>query len=93
MIELYDTFNTTGCPDELIFVDFSDQPITSKSYNFLNDDNDDGNNIPGTPVDDALPYTKGVEYAVMTNDEDINDEIIIIDEDDSLASNIYPLQN
>ena len=54
MIELYDTFNTKGCPDELIFGDFNDQPISSDYYNFLNDDNDDGNIIPGTPIGDAL---------------------------------------
>ena len=55
VIEKYDTFNTRRCPDELIFGDFNDQPIPSHYYNFLKDDNDDGNNVPGTPVEDSLP--------------------------------------
>ena len=54
MVENYDTFNTKEFPDELIFGDFNYQPIPSNCYNFLNDDDDDGNNIPGTPVYDAL---------------------------------------
>ena len=55
VIERYDTFNSKGCPDELIYGEFNDQPIPSNYYNFLNDDDDDGNNIPGTPVGDVLP--------------------------------------
>ena len=80
------------CPYKRIFGDFNGQPIPSDYYKFLNDDDDDGNNIPGTPVDDYLPYNKVVKYAVVTNDEVINDEIIIYD-DDSLASDIKPLQH
>ena len=53
-IEIYGTFNTKRCPDELIFDDFIDQPIPSNYYNLLNDDYDNGNNVPGTPVDDDL---------------------------------------
>ena len=66
--------------------------MPSVYYNFLNDDNDDGNNIPGAPVDDSLPENKGVKDAVVKNDENFNYEIII-DDDDSLASDIHPLQN
>ena len=29
VISRYDTFNTKGCPDELIFGNFNDQPIPS----------------------------------------------------------------
>ena len=54
MIEYYDTFNTKVCPYKLIFGDFNDQPIPSNYYDFLNDEDDDGNNIPVTTVDDAL---------------------------------------
>ena len=51
----YDTINTKGCHDELISDDFNDQLILSDYYNFLKDDNDDDDNVSGTPVDDALP--------------------------------------
>ena len=93
MIKIYDTFNNEVCPDELIVGDFNDKPIPSDCYNFLSNDNEYGNNVPGTPVDDALLYKEKVEDAVVPNYEDINDEIIIIDDDDRLASNIDPLQN
>ena len=85
VIEHYDTFNTIGCPYELIFGDFNDQPIPSNYYNFLNDDNEDGNHIPVNPVYNALPDNEELEDAFMPNDEDINYEIIIYD-DNSLAS-------
>ena len=52
LIERYDTLNTKGYPDKLIFGNFNDQPIPSNYYNFLNDDNEDGNNIYGNPIDD-----------------------------------------
>ena len=42
MIELYDNFNTKGCPDELIVGYFYDQTILPDYYNLLNDDNDYG---------------------------------------------------
>ena len=54
MIEQYDTFNTKGCPNELIFGEFNDQPIPSNYYNFLNYNDDIDNNIPVTPVDNSL---------------------------------------
>ena len=91
-IESYDTFNTKGCPDKLILGDFNDQHIPSNYYNFLNDDDYDGNNITGTPIDDYLLDKKGVEDEVVPNDRDINDDIMI-DYYDSLASDIDPLQN
>ena len=53
-IEHYETFKTKGCPDEQIFGYFNDQPIPSYYYNFLNYDNNYGNNNPGTPIDDDL---------------------------------------
>ena len=78
-IERYGTFNTKGWPGELIFDDFDDQSIPSNYHNLLNDDDNNGNIIPGSPVDDDLPDNKGVEDAVVKNDEDINDEIILDD--------------
>ena len=54
-IEGYDTFNSKGCPEDLIFGDFNDQPIPSTYYNITNDY--DGN---GTQIYAALPYNKGV---------------------------------
>ena len=63
MIERYYTFNTKRCPEELIFGDFNDQPIPSNYHNFLNDDNDNGNNIPGTPV--VLGPAQDVPYALI----------------------------
>ena len=93
MIERYDTFNTKGCPDELIFGDFNDQPIPSDNYNLIKDENDNSNNVSGPPVDDALPENKVLEYIVVPNDKDIVYEIIIIDDDDCLALDIEPYQN
>ena len=87
MIEISDTFNTKWFIYKLTFGDLNDQPIPYNYYNLLNDDYDDGNNIPVTPVD-ALPDKKWVEYLVVPNDEDINDERIIMDYDDSLDSEI-----
>ena len=89
VIERYETFNTKGCPDEIIFVNLNDQPIPSKYYNILNDDDDNGNNIPGTPVENSLPENEWVEDAIVSNDKEINNEIII-DDDDSVGSDIYP---
>ena len=70
---------------------FNDQP-NPYYYNFLNDDNEYGNNIPGAPIFVALPETEVVEDTAMPNNEDIYNEIIV-DDDDSLASAIDPLQN
>ena len=51
VIEQYDSFNTKGCPDELIFGNLRDQPIPPDYYEFLNDNYYDDNNTPGTPVE------------------------------------------
>ena len=55
VIGRYDTFNTKGCPDEILFGDFCDQLIPPDYYDFLNDEDDNDNHIPGTPVDNILP--------------------------------------
>ena len=60
VIERYDTFNTKGFPNGLIFGDINDQLIPSDYYNFLNDENDNGDNLPCTPVGDSLQDNKGV---------------------------------
>ena len=92
VIERYAIFNTKGCPYDIISGNFNYQHIPSNYYNILNDDNDDGNNIPGNPVDDALLDKKGVKYAIAQNDEDTNDEIMI-NNNYSLVPEIDPLQN
>ena len=88
MIERYGTFNTKLFPDEIIFGNFNDQPIASNYSNLLN--YDDSKKFPGTPVDDALPDKKGLEDSLIPNDEDINYDIIIFGDDDSLAWDIDP---
>ena len=65
VIECYGNFNTKGCPDEHIFGDFYDQTIPLDYYDFLNDDDDNDNNIPGTPVEDFLLDDKVVEDTVF----------------------------
>ena len=49
VIERYSTFSTKGCPEDLIFGDFNDQPIPS-IYSDLT--NDYGDNL--TQIDAAL---------------------------------------
>ena len=73
IIERYDTFNTKGFTEKLIFGNFNDQNIPSNYYNSLNYDYDNGKNITGNPVDNTLPENKGVEDAVVPNNEYIND--------------------
>ena len=53
VIERYDTFNTKGCPEDLIFGDFNDQSIPFAYSDLTNDyyDND-------TQIDSALRKTK-----------------------------------
>ena len=68
---------------------FNGQPIPPNYYDLLNDDDDNGNNITGPPFDNDVPDNKGLEYEVVPNDGDINNEIIIY-EDDSLDSEIDP---
>ena len=76
-IEQYETFNTKGCLEDLIFGDFNDQPIPS-AYSDLTNYYDDG----GTQIDAALTDNEVVEDAVVPNYEN-NDE-------DSLDSDINP---
>ena len=65
VIEMYDTFHTKGCLDEIFFGNFHDQPIPPGYYDFLNDNND--NNTPVATVDDVFPDNEGVEDAVIPN--------------------------
>ena len=76
-IEWYDTFNTKGCPEDLIFGRFNDQPIPS-NYSYITNYYDDD----GTQIYSAITDSKGVEDSIATNDENKND--------DSLASYIDP---
>ena len=73
----------------IFFGNFNDQPIPYKYYNFLNDENVDGNIITGTSVDYSLLDNEGEEYSVVPNNEYINYEIII-DDDESLDLYIDP---
>ena len=47
--EQYDTFNTKGCPEDLIFGGFTNQPILSTYYDLKNDYDDDGTTIDYFP--------------------------------------------
>ena len=78
-IKRYDTFNTKGCPEDLIFGNFNDQPIPFTYSDLTNDYDDDG-----TQIDAALTDNKLVEDAVVTNYKSNND--------DSLDSEIDPPQ-
>ena len=67
VIEQYDTFNTKGCPEDLIFGDFNDQLIPSPYSDLTNDYDEDG-----TQIGDALTENEGVEDSVVPNDENNN---------------------
>ena len=54
-IEQYHTFNSQGCPNELIFGDRNDQPIPPGYYIFLYYSHDDSS------IDNVPIYVKGVE--------------------------------
>ena len=45
VFEQYDTFNTKGFPEDLIFGDFNDQPIPFTYSDPTNDYDDDGTQI------------------------------------------------
>ena len=79
-IERYDTLNTKGCPEDLIFGDFNDKPIPSTYSDLTNDYDNNGTQINASPT-----YKEVVEYAFVPNDENNNE--------DSLASDIDPLKN
>ena len=53
---------------QTIFGNFNDQTIPPNYYNILNDDNDYGNNITGTPIKNSPLDKKGLEDVVMLND-------------------------
>ena len=74
-VELYDTFNAKGFPEDLILGDFNDEPIPYTYSDLANyyDDN-------GTQIDTALTDNEGAEDAVVPNGENNNY--------DSLASDI-----
>ena len=76
-IELYDTFNTKVCPEDLIFGNFNDQPIPFTYSDITND-----YNYNDTQIDAALTDNKVMDYSVVPNDEK-NDK-------DGLASDIDP---
>ena len=63
VIERYDTFNTKGCPKDLTFGDFNDQPSPSTYFDLKNYYKDNG-----TQIYAALLDNKGVEDAVVPND-------------------------
>ena len=77
VIEQYNTFNTKGFPEDLIFGDFNDKPIPSIYSDLTNDYVNNGTQIYTTLIDN-----EGVKDSVMPNDEN-NDE-------DSLSSDIDP---
>ena len=80
VIELYDNFDTKGCPEDLIFGRFNNQPIPSTYYDITNDYDD-----KGTPIYASLAENKEVENEVVPNDENNNN--------DSLPSDIDPPPN
>ena len=63
VIEEYNTFNTKGCQEDLIFGDFNDQPIPSTYTDLTNGYDDDGTQIYASLMDN-----EGVEDAVVPND-------------------------
>ena len=64
VIEKYETFNTRGCSEDLIFGGFNDHPIPS-AYSDLTHDYDDD----GTQIEAALMDNEGVVYAFVPNDK------------------------
>ena len=77
VIEQYDKFNIKGFPEDLIFGNFNDQPISSTYSDLKNGYDDDV-----TQIETALTENKGVEDVVVPNEEN--------NYDDSLASDIDP---
>ena len=61
-IERYDTFNTKGCPEDLVFGDFNDRPIPSTYSDLTNDYAEDGNQIEAALTDNEV-----VEDSVVPN--------------------------
>ena len=50
-IEQYDTFNTKGCPEDLIFGEFNDQPIPSTYSDLTNNYDENGTQIDADLTD------------------------------------------
>ena len=67
VIKRYGTFNTKGCPEDLIFGDFNDQPIPSTYSDLTNDYDDDG-----TKIYSSLMENKGVGDAVVPNKKNLS---------------------
>ena len=72
----YTTRLTPNVVQKTFFGGFNDQPIPS-TYSDLTNDYDDN----GTQIDAALTDNKGVEDAVVQNDENNNDDILASDID------------
>ena len=53
VIEQYDTCNTKGCPENIIFCDFNDQPIPSTFSDITNDYDDNGTKIYNALTDNG----------------------------------------
>ena len=62
VIERYGIFNTKGCPEDLIFGYFTNQPIPS-TYSDLTNYYDYYSN----PIDAALSDNAGLEDSVLSN--------------------------
>ena len=77
VIERYNTFNTKGCPEDLIFGGYNDQLIPYTYSDLKNNYDDDG-----TQINAALTNNEVVEDAVVPN-YGKNDEV-------SLSSDIDP---
>ena len=73
VIEFYDTFNSKGFPNELLFGGFCDQPIPPVYFDFLNENNDENNINIGTPVNDVFLDNERVEDAVIPKAPTAND--------------------
>ena len=66
VIKRYVTFNTKGCPEDLIFGDFNDQLIPSIYSDLTNDYDDDGTKIYASLMD-----SKGLGDAVVPNNKNL----------------------
>ena len=75
VIELYDTFNTIGCPEDLIFGDFNNQPIPSTYYDLKNYYDDDGTPIDAEPADNKLVVDAFVQKDKNNNTDRLTSQI------------------
>ena len=86
VMEQYDTFNTKGCPEDLIFGDFNDQTIPSTYSDITNYYYNDG-----TQIDASVTDNIGVEDAVVPNDEN-KDEGSLVSDIDPPPNNILLIE-